>query len=127
MGLVKGGAVQLLPEYVLHIHIYTDMYIRTCIYTHIDTNIYVHTNTYLRSLQFQQWAMLRAVQRNYFPDSFHASSLWVKIYSFAMARDRSKKFDNSGTQVGVCVYVYVYFYVFVHMCIYTCCHGVRLL
>lgn len=55
----------------------------------------------LRSLQFQQWAMLRAVQRNYFPDSFGASSLWVKIYSFAMARDRAKKFSQGGTQSGV--------------------------
>ena len=50
----------------------------------------------LRSLQFQQWAMLRAVQKNYFPDSFPASALWVKVYSFAMARDRAKKFANSG-------------------------------
>lgn len=55
----------------------------------------------LRSLQFQQWAMLRAVQRNYFPDSFAASALWVKIYSFAMARDRAKKFASAGTQSGV--------------------------
>jgi hypothetical protein len=55
----------------------------------------------LRSLQFQQYAMLRAVQKSYFPDSFPASSLWVKLYSFAMARDRAKKFSSAGTQSGV--------------------------
>ena len=56
----------------------------------------------LRSLQFQQWAMLRAVQKNYFPDSFPASALWVKVCSFAMARDRAS------ISIYLSIYIYIY-------------------
>ncbi|KAJ1490103.1 WD40-repeat-containing domain protein [Baffinella frigidus] len=43
------------------------------------------------SVQFQQWAMLRSIQKYYFPDNFASSQLWIKIHTFVMARDLSGK------------------------------------
>lgn len=41
--------------------------------------------------------MLRAIQKYYFPDSSEASQLWVKLYTFAMVRDRAQKFAAMGS------------------------------
>ncbi len=41
--------------------------------------------------------MLRAIQKFFFPDSAEASQLWVKIYTFVMARDRAAKFAAMGS------------------------------
>jgi hypothetical protein len=40
--------------------------------------------------------MLRAVQKQHFPDSTRAAALWVKVYSFAVARARSDQLARAG-------------------------------
>lgn len=53
------------------------------------------------SVQFQQWAMLRSIQKYYFPDNFASSQLWIKIHTFVMARDLSGKVNKAGAAAGL--------------------------
>ena len=40
--------------------------------------------------------MLRAVRKQHFPDSPRAAALWVKVFSFAVARARSDQLARAG-------------------------------
>jgi hypothetical protein len=55
----------------------------------------------LASVQFQQFAMLRSIQKFFFPDDYSASQLWVKIHTFVMARDKAANFGKAGAAVGL--------------------------
>ncbi len=45
--------------------------------------------------------MLRAIQKFYFPDSPRAASLWIKVYNFAVARERERDFQTGGHSGGL--------------------------
>ena len=109
-GLSESEVKQMNPRYdprcfdgagIKHPDVELPMLMYSDFYERLDPFMRATPRNRIQNLQFRDWSFLRAVQKLYFPDQPKAASLWLKVFSFVIARKKAAEFSTSGAGDGL--------------------------